>query len=524
MKHALRLVLLALVLVLAAPVLAQDATSATAAFLENEPQTLDPQAAQQADEFQVLYNVCEGLVSYDPTTLAPIPALAESWKISDDGKVYTFTLRKGVKFSNGREVTADDVVYSLTRLGNSTTGTSYTSLLLNNVAGFAEMRAKDNPATALSGVKAVDAGTVEITLTAPTASFLNQLALPGGMVVAKEAAEAEGFSEKPVCTGPYTVQEWTRQSQLVLAANDSYWGGAPAIKTATLKVIPQQSQQVIEFEAGGLDVAWVPEPDLSRIKGDETLSKELQTVPLNSIFHLRINLKDPIMSNPKVRQALATAIDRQTIIDTVLQGQGAPAEGIIPPGLASYDPSYKPYEYNIEKAKQLLSEAGYPDGVEITVRTGQVETENRVLAAIQQQVADAGITLKIDSTEKSVYDADRGACKMQLGTIGWGMDYPDADDVVFLIGPASAGSRMNCGYTADDPTVKQIGDLLAKGSTMPLGADRDAVYREAEKVGMDAALIIPIYHGTRSVLVNSRLGGTAVDANSIIRFALIKPA
>ncbi len=524
MKHALRLLLLALVLVLAAPVLAQDATSVTAAFLENEPQTLDPQAAQQADEFQVLYNVCEGLVSYDAKTLAPIPGLAESWKISDDGKVYTFTLRKGVKFSNGREVTADDVVYSLTRLGNPTTGTSYTSLLLNNVAGFAEMRAKDSKVTELSGVKAVDAGTVEIALTAPTASFLNQLALPGGMIVAKEAAEAEGFNEKPVCTGPYTVQEWTRQSQLVLAANDSYWGGAPAIKTATLKVIPQQSQQVIEFEANGLDVAWVPEPDLSRIKGDETLSKELQTVPLNSIFHLRVNLKDPVLGNVKVRQALATAIDRQTIIDTVLQGQGAPAEGIIPPGLAAYDPSYKPYEYNIEKAKQLLSEAGYPNGVEITVRTGQVETENRVLAAIQQQVADAGITLKIDSTEKSVYDADRGACKMQLGTIGWGMDYPDADDVVFLIGPASAGSRNKCGYTADDPTVKQIGDLLAKGSTLPLGADRDAVYREAEKVGMDAALIIPIYHGTRSVLVNSRLGGTAVDANSIIRFALIKPA
>src|SRR5690242_3589931 len=187
MKYALRLMLLALVLALAAPVLAQDATSVTVAFLENEPLTLDPQASSQADEFQVLYNVCEGLVSYDPATLAPAPGIAESWKISDDGLTYTFALRKGVKFSNGREMTADDVVYSLNRLGNPTTGTSYTSLLLNNVVGFAEMRAKDNPATSLSGVKAVDAGTVEIKLTAPTASFLNQLALPGGMIVAKEA-------------------------------------------------------------------------------------------------------------------------------------------------------------------------------------------------------------------------------------------------------------------------------------------------------------------------------------------------
>ncbi len=523
MKYALRLALLTLLLALAAPVMAQDAASATAAFLENEPQTLDPQAAQQADEFQVLYNVCEGLVAYDPQTLAPIPALAESWTISDDGTVYTFVLRSGVTFSNGREVTADDVVYSLNRLGNGDTGTSYTSLLLNNVVGFAEMRAAENPAAELSGVKAVDASTVEISLTAPTASFLNQLTLPGAFVVAKEAAEAEGFSENPVCTGPYTIQEWTRQSQLVLAANESYWGGAPAIKTATLKVIPQQSQQVIEFEAGSLDVAWVPEPDLGRLRDDATLSTELRTIPLNSIFHLRVNLNDPILGNEKVRQALATAIDRQTIIDTVLQGQGAPAQGIIPPGLTAYDPEYQPFTYDIEKAKALLAEAGYPDGVEISVSTGQIETENRVLAAIQQQVAEAGITLNIKSTEKSVYDQDRGACNMQLGTIGWGMDYPDPDNVVFLIGPVSAGSRFNCGYDSE-PLAAQLGELLAKGSAMPVGAERDAVYREAEKLGMDAALIIPIYHGTRTALVSSRLGGVVVDANSIIRFALIQPA
>jgi oligopeptide transport system substrate-binding protein len=526
MKQAIRLaVLLVFLLAVAVPTLAQDATSVTAAFLENEPLTLDPQAAQQSDEFQVLYNVCEGLISYDPATLAPIPGLAESWTVSEDGTVYTFTLRSGVKFSNGREVTADDVVYSLNRLGNKDTGTSYTSLLLNNVVGFAEMRAEENPATELAGVKAVDASTVEITLAAPTASFLNQLALPGGMVVAKEAAEAEGFSENPVCTGPYKVQEWTRQTQLVLASNEDYWGGAPAVKTATLKVIPQQSQQVIEFEAGGLDVAWVPEPDLGRLRDDATLSTQLQNIPILNVFHLRINLNDPIMGNEKVRQAFSMAIDRQTIVDTILQGQGTPAQGLIPPGLSSFDPNYDPFPYDIEAAKALLAEAGYPEGVEITARTGQIETENRVLAAIQQQVAAAGITMNINSTEKSVYDEDRAACNMQFGTIGWGMDYPDPDNVVFLIGSAGSGSRFNCGYNSDsNELVKQIADLLAEGSKMPVGPDRDAVYRQAEKLGMDAAIAIPIYHGTRSALVNPRVGANVIDANSIIRFALMTPA
>lgn len=520
MKHIVRVgLLLVFLLTLTAPALAQEA-SATAAFLENEPQTLDPQAAQQADEFQVLYNVCEGLIAYDPATLAPVPGLAESWTISDDGTVYTFKLRSGVKFHSGRELTASDVVYSLTRLGNPDTGTSYTSLLLNNVVGFFEMRAETDPAKELSGVVALDDSTVQITLTIPTASFLNQLALPGGMIVDPDAAEAEGFSENPVCTGPYKIQEWTRQSQLVLTANEDYWGGAPEIKTATLKVIPQQSQQVIEFEAGGLDVAWVPEPDLARLREDATLSTELVNIPVLNVFHLRVNLNDPVVGNAKVREAFSMAIDRQTIIDTVLQGQGSPAYGLIPPGLTSFSPDYNPYPYSIEGAKALLAEAGYPDGVDITVRTGQVETENRVLAAIQQQVAEAGIRLTINSTEKSVYDEDRAACNMQFGTISWGMDYPDPDNVTFLVGSVASGSRFNCGYS-DSPVAAEIDALLTQGSQMQVGPERDAIYRQIEELSMGLQLVIPIYHGTRTVLVNPRVGEGVVDVNSIIRFALM---
>src|SRR4051812_27081541 len=162
---------------------ADKATTVTMAFIEAEPKGLDPQAAQTVDEFQVLYNVYEGLVTYDSKTLNPVPGLAEKWDISKDGLVYTFHLHKGVKFHNGREMTADDVKYSLERLGNPDTGTSYTSLLLNNVVGFKDMRDKDKKNPTLAGVKAVDPLTVEITLTAPTASFLNQLTLPGAFVI-----------------------------------------------------------------------------------------------------------------------------------------------------------------------------------------------------------------------------------------------------------------------------------------------------------------------------------------------------
>jgi ABC-type transport system substrate-binding protein len=287
-----------------------------------------------------------------------------------------------------------------------------------------------------------------------------------------------------------------------------------------IRVIPEQSQQVIEYEGGNLDVAIAPEPDLPRLRADAKLSKELQSIPILSIFHLRVNLNDPVMSKADVRVAFAMAIDRDTIIKTVLAGQGTPAHGVIPPGLTAYDPNYNPFPHDIAKAKDLLAKAGYPNGVDIEIRTGQVETENRVVEAIQQQVADAGIRVKINSTEKSLYDQDRNACKMQMGTVAWSQDYADPDDFTLLLTGGTAGSRFNCGYN-NYPGADQVIKLLAQGSTMPIGPDRDAVYRQAEKIAMDIAALIPIYHGTRSVLVNPRLQGTVVDADSYVRFAMI---
>jgi ABC-type transport system substrate-binding protein len=498
---------------------AQDATVKTF-FFEGEPNVLDPQAASTLDEFNALYNIYEGLVTYDPETLEPKPLLAESWKVSDDGKVYTFTLRKGVKFHNGRAMTADDVKYSLERLGNPKTGTSYTSLMLNQVKGFSAMRAKENPATALEGVKAVDANTVEITLNAPVGSFLKQLTMPGGFVVAKEAAEGKDFAQNPVGTGPYKLKEWKRQTSLTLEANADYWGGAPAVKSVVIRTSPGAAQQVLEYEANNADTAVVPEPELARLRDDEKLSKELKNIPILSTFFFRVNLKDPVMSKPEVRQALAIAINREAIIKTVLAGKGSPAYGLYPPGLSAFNKDYIPFARDIAKAKALLEKAGYKDGVDIEVRTGQVETELRVLNAIQQQVAEAGIRLKINSTEKSIYDKDRGECKMQLGTISFSQDYADADNFTPQLYRAS-GALQICGYDSY-PGVADVKALLDKGSALPLGKERDEVYQQAEKLGIDAAVIIPIYHGTRTVLVNPRLKGIVVDNNSVMQFARLK--
>ena len=521
MKRLLRFLLVALVLSAVAPLAAQAQTAPSdtvnSFFLEGEPNTLDPQAAQALDEFEVLYNVYEGLVTYDPKTLEPMPLLADKWDISSDGLVYTFHLHPGVKFQNGRTMTADDVKYSLERLGNPATGTSYTSLVLNNVQGFADMRDKTKNATTLSGVKVIDPATVQITLTAPVGSFLKQLTLPGAFIVPKEAAESKDFSSNPVGTGPYKLKNWTRQTSLTLEANPDYWGGAPSVKTVVIRTSPGASQETLEYQAGNTDVALVGEPDLARLQADATLSKALVNIPILSTFFLRVNLKDPTMSKVEVRQALALSIDRDAIVKTVLAGQGSAAQGLFPPGLSAFDPNFQPFTRDITKAKALLTQAGFPNGLTITVRTGQIESELRILNAVAQEVADAGITLTINSTEASIYTQDRNKCNMQVGSISFSQDYADADDFSPQLYRAS-GSLQICGYDSY-PGADQIKTMLDQALSMPLGPDRDAAYRKVEQITVgQQAVIIPIVHLTRTLLINPRLQGLVVDNNSYILF------
>jgi ABC-type transport system substrate-binding protein len=530
-RHAFAILMIGLLMVFAVSVSAQDA-SVTVAFAESQPTTLDPAAARTNDDFLVSRNVCEGLIAYDPVTLAPVPALAESWTVSDDGLVYTFTLRSGVTFSDGSALDAADVKYSFDRLSDPAVGTSYTAgLVLRDVVGWAEARPATPsvgegtptpepipPARAMSGVEAVSENQVRITLARPITSFLTRLTLPGGFIIADGSGGADG-TVPPVCTGAYVVEEWSQNNFVRLSANPNYWGEAPEVQEVTIRVIPEASSQVIEFEAGSLDISLAPEADLPRIRDDANLSAQLVTIPTLSNYNLRINLNDPKMGDVRIRRALSLAINRQLIIDTVLQGNGVPADGLYPPGLTTFDPDFAPFERDLDEVRQLLTDAGYPNGIELTVRTDQNETENRVLNAMAATVAEAGITLIVNSTEASVYTQDRTACTMEMGGIRWTMDYPDPENMVVLLLP-NAATRVNCGYGTVD-VAPQIEALYNQGISLPIGAERDAIFREIERIAMDSVLIIPVYHGAASRLVSSRLGGMPIDNNGTIRFALM---
>jgi peptide/nickel transport system substrate-binding protein len=534
-KIILRLsLILSIFSVLVSGAAAQDDSTVTVAFAEAQPSTLDPHAARTNDDFLVIRNVCEGLTNYDPETLEPIPALASEWEISEDGTVYTFTLREGVTFSDGSTLDANDVKYSFDRLSNPEFGTSYTAaLVLRDVVGWAEARPAAPtvgegtptpepvaPAAEISGVEVIDEQTVQITLSRPITSFLTRLTLPGGVIIPEGSAEGTDFTSGPICTGPYTVTEWAQNDRVTLAANENYWNGAPEVQNVVIRVIPEASSQVIEFEAGSLDISLAPEADLPRIREDETLNAQLVSVPTLSNYNFRINLNDPKMGDVRVRRALSLAIDRQLVIDTVLQGQGVPADGLYPPGLSTHDEAYAPFERDVEEARRLLAEAGYEDGIELTVRTDQNETENRVLNAIAATVAEAGIAFVVNSTEASVYTEDRTNCTMELGGIRWTMDYPDPENMVVLLLP-NAPTRVNCGY-GEVEVAPQIEELYNEAISLPLGEERDEIFRQIEQIAMDEVLILPVYHGAATRLVSSRLGGIPIDNNGTVRFALME--
>jgi ABC-type transport system substrate-binding protein len=513
-RRVLFILLTLLVIVGLTPAAAQSPKTLRMALPEGDANSLDPQQYETLAEFQILGNVYEGLVRYNAKTLQPEAALATSWDVSKDGLTYTFHLRPNVTFTNGRTVTADDVVYSFNRLADSKIATTYaTSLILGSVVGFADVQS--GAATTLSGVKAIDPATVELTLTAPNSALLPALTMVPAAIIPKEAADdAATFGNQPVGTGPFMVKEWVKQDHVTLDANPNYWGGKPAVDEVVLRVIPEKSVVLNEFEAGNLDMAIIPPSDVERYRSDSTYSSLLQDQAILSIFWLPLNLNSKPLDNLKVRQAMSYAIDRQAIVDSILQGQGVVAHGPIPPGLSAYDKDYNPYPYDPDKAKQLLADAGFPNGIDITIRTWNDEVETRVLTAVQANWADVGIRATFNQTEYTAYINDLGQCNVQVATSSWTADYADPDNFIIPIPLADSSTQgKNCGMGLY-PKVKE---LAQQALTLPLGTDRDNVYRQAEREAVDNVLGIFLYHRGATLVTSPKVQGAYLDGFNAVR-------
>ena len=345
-----------------------------------EPPHLDPTAGAAAAIDEVVYaNVFEGLTRIDKNGVVK-PALAKSWDISKDKKVYTFHLHQGVKFHDGSKFNADDVVFSLNRARSDNSVNAQKALF-----------------KPIKSVEKKDDDTVVITLTQPVGSFLFNMGWGDAVMI--DSASAEKNKSNPIGTGPFKFKRWVKGDRIELVKNDSYWGVPARLEKATFKIIPDPAAAVASMLAGDIDAfANIPAPEtISQFQADPRFKVVIGSTEGETILSTN-NTRGPF-AKLKVRQAIAHALDRQAIISGAMFGFGTPIGTHFAPHHPAYVDLTNRFEFNIEKAKKLLAEAGYPDGFNAVIKLPPPSYARRGGEIVASQLAKIGIKLEIVPVE-----------------------------------------------------------------------------------------------------------------------------
>ncbi|MGH6718996.1 MAG: peptide ABC transporter substrate-binding protein [Alphaproteobacteria bacterium] len=477
-----------------------------------EPETLDVHKATGVPEAQLGRDLFEGLVA-EAADGSLIPGVAESWTVSDDGLVYTFKLRADAKWSNGDPLAAEDFVYSMRRALDPATASDY-AFLLYPIANAEEFNGGTVTDAAALGVEAVDAQTLRLTLKGPTPYLLQMLVNSTAYPVHRASIEAHGDQwTKPgnlVSNGAYMLAEWVPQDRIKLVKNPNFHDAANvAIDTVYFYPTEDGAAELNRYRADELDVTYdAPSEQIPWI--EENLAAEFRNVPYLGVYYYAFNLtQPPFQDNLKLRQALALAVDRETLVDKITLGGEAAAYSWIPPGVADYAPqtvdwAAKTQDERNAMAQALYAEAGYgPDNpLEVEILYNTSENHKKVAVAIAgmwQQVLGVKATLR--NEEWKVYLESRDQKQFQVVRAGWIGDYNDAN--TFLDFNLSDVGEINTpGYASARY------DELVKGAAFERDtAKRTAMLEEAEATFLADLPVFPIYHYTTQHLVKPYVTG-----------------
>jgi oligopeptide transport system substrate-binding protein len=455
--------------------------------LHDNPFTLDPAALTDIYGRAVVRQIFDGLVQFD-AHLNPIPAIAEFWEASRDGRTWTFTLRRGAKFHNGREVTAQDFVYSFTRLLNPKTPVSVADLLRRIQGATQFMEGKTQSVT---GLKAIDHYTLQIVLEEPLAPALAVLGMAKAAVVPREEVEKLGdrFGRAPIGTGPFKFVRWEPSQEIVLEANDQYYEARPFLDAVVFKIVPgsKLEERFAEFLKGNLEEAIIPGERVEEVRGDPRYRKYRRfSKPTLSLLYIGFNTQVQPFDDRRVRQAFNYAVNKEAIVQGITRTGDIVAVGAVPPGMPGHDPDLQGYDYDIDKAKRLLAEAGYPNGVGFPMvqlwSVQKAESTQKELAAYQQYLADLGVKVEINfAVNWPTYQTMLKQGKLPMFRVAWYADIPDPDN---MLSPLlhSTGSSNYTFYR--NPRVDQ---LLEQARKTLDEAQRIPLYHEVERIVMDNA-------------------------------------
>ena len=463
---------------------------------------LDPAHEEDGESFKVCDNIYDTLIQYKDESTDIEPGLATRWESSEDGLVWTFHLRQGVTFHDGTPFNAKAVLFSLNRQHDEThpfhdIGGSYIYWV---ATGLAEVVDK---------ITAVDEFTVQIRLKTAYAPFIYTIAITPFSIVSPTAVKkwGEDYTNNPVGTGPFKFARWDRNDKIVLEANETYWGGKPSLDRVIFQSIPDNSVRLIKLQEGSLHAMEFPNPDdLQQIRDDEMLA--LIEQPGVNIGYLAMNMDKEPLNNLKVRQAINHAINKAEIIKHLYQGMGIPAKNPIPPTLWGYNDTIEDYTYDPELAKQLLAEAGYPNGFETTLWALPVPRpyipDGRALAEVlQSELRDIGVETKIVTFDWGTYLEKTKNGEHDMAMLGWSADFGDPDNFLyFLLSKSSAEKPAgNIAFYKSD----EMQSVLEQARTSTDMEQRISLYQKAQRIFHNDAPWVPLAHAQRVLVVNKKV-------------------
>lgn len=468
---------------------------------------LDPESVMNNESGFVMSCIFDGLTKYKKGTSEPGPGLAERWDISPDAKVYTFYLRKGVKFHDGTPFNADAVIKELDRVKNP--NHPYYVYKQEGVHSFA-----DFTWGVVESYEKIDDYTVKITLKEPHAPFLASIAMAWSGIMSPAAVEKYGFDVNyhPVGTGPFKLVEWVRNDHITLEANKEYWDGAPKVDKLIFRVVPESSVRLLKLEQGEVHIlADVNPDDYERIKSNPNL--KLLEQPGLTVNGIALICDAKPWDDVRVRQAVNYAVNKEEMNKFLYKDAAVVAATGMPPILPGYPKDLQPYPYDPAKAKQLLAEAGYPNGFKYKLLCyenprGYNPVGIKMAVAIQEYLKEVGIELELETLEWGTFLATRRrADNKDLGMVGWSGDNGDPDNFLWEM---FSTDNIPVGNTAHYSNPK-LDEILRKARVVTDPAERAKLYEEASRIIHDDAPWLFVNHTKQVRAIRANVEGFALN-------------
>lgn len=466
-----------------------------------DPQVaLDPQQYTYSIVMKITDNITESLLTTTKDGLE-LTLLAKDPEISEDQMTYSFELLPDVKFQNGETLKASDVKYSYERLVKL----AKMATLLENVEGYDELAA--GTADELSGIEVQDDTHFTIRLKKPYAPFLSVLSTAYCAIYPQDACEAAGDNwgmTELIGTGPFKLDSYQTSVGATLSRFDDYHGDAAKLDGVEYKFIEDVNTQVLEYQKGNVDYVDVDPSIYPVYSSNPDLKDQMHGFQPTGNYSISVNTKT--YSDPKVREAIALSIDRKSICESILHGTATVPNSYIPAGIIGHDDSLPEFEYNTEKAKELLAEAGYPDGIDLRVTVNTKYAGNVAIAtAFQQQAKPAGINVEVEQVDSAAWSDMKKNGGVDCGISNWYVDYADPESMLYPMTKTDTNSSFWHNAEFDQ--------LLADGIATTDEAERQEIYAKAEHImTREDWATTPLYNETKFYLLNPDITGFEIDS------------